>query len=75
MEDFERTDLRKVKDQMDNHVGFVVGEHNYGRVDKMTDEELGVVAASVGSLIEQASRLLDAIGIETFARLSEQSAE
>jgi hypothetical protein len=63
MEDFEKTALRDVQKQVDNGIGFVVGDHNYGRVDRLSDEELDTVAGSAGKTIEQASRLLDAIAV------------
>lgn len=68
MRDFERTDLRSVQKQIEQGVGFVVGDHNYGRVDRMTDEELRIVAETAGRLVWQANRLLDAVGLETTER-------
>jgi hypothetical protein len=68
MRDFERTDLNSVRKQIEDNVGFVVGDHNYGRVDNMSSEELDTVAKSVGALVQQAEVLLDAIGIVSFER-------
>jgi hypothetical protein len=75
MEDFERTDLSSVKGQIEEGVGFVVGGHNYGRVDRMTDEELDTVARSVARIAEQAARLLDAIGLVDECRYGQESAK
>jgi len=63
MEDFERTDLRDVQKKIDDGVGFAIGDHNFGRLDRMGKEELDAVARSAARTAEQASRLLDAIGL------------
>ncbi len=75
MEDFEITDLRSVRKQVDAGCGFWVGDHDYGRVDRMSDEELRSVARNVVGLVGQASRLLDAISLEAFERMCGQSEE
>lgn len=72
MADFERTNLREVREQVASGVGFVVAGHNYGRVDRMDEDELTTVARSAGKLLEEAARLLDAIDYETYRR-GEQS--
>lgn len=73
MKDFEKTDLSKVRKQIDDGIGFKVGDHNYGRVDRMSPEELDTVAAGLVRLIEEASELLGAIGLVSSEPLSEQS--
>jgi len=65
MEDFERTDLREVQTKVEDRIGFVVGGHNYGRVDKMGEQELTTIAEDLGRLMQQAGELMDAIAIQS----------
>jgi hypothetical protein len=68
MKDFERTDLRAVQQQIDDGCGFRVGDHNYGRVDRMSEDELWKMFGHVTALANQASALLDAMEIEADRR-------
>ena len=61
--EFERTSLGVVQKKIGSGCGFVVGGHNYGRVERMSDEELHAVAKGLVDLIDQVFQLWDAIGL------------
>ena len=58
-----REGIQGVWDQFEAGVGFVVAGHNYGRLDRLSEEELRKLKTYVGAIANDADRLLQGIGL------------
>lgn len=62
-----------VKRNVDEGIGFVLAGHNYGRLDRLTDEELETAEVEARKIIDQAGALLSGIGIVEQTRYDEDT--
>ncbi len=64
MEEFEREGgIKGVWQQIEDGVGFNVAGHSYGRLDRLSTEELTNLKGYVGAIAQDADRILEGISL------------
>lgn len=70
----ERRDL-SAQDIFDAGAGFVVAGYDYGRLDRLSEAEIGSMATNVARMAEELERLQDGLRIARETKLEEKTLE